>query len=91
MVGAALLLYGVLAQGSVVLPWFVPVCDVAAVLSLATTVALGSLDTQLRRTLRLVKSKPDRGSTFLLSPPLAPTTAGRSVSASVTASRSGSR
>ena len=52
MVGAALLLPGVLAQGSVVLPWFVPVCDVAAVLSLATTVVLGSLDTQLREDTR---------------------------------------
>jgi hypothetical protein len=52
VVGTALLLPGVLTNGSVVLPWFVPVCDVAAMLSMATTVVLGSLDTQLREDTR---------------------------------------
>jgi len=52
VVGAALLIPGILSRGSVLLPWFVPVCDVAAVLSMATTVVLGSLDTQLREDTR---------------------------------------
>ncbi len=52
VVGAALLIPGVLSRGTVFLPWFVPVCDVAAVLSMATTVVLGSLDTQLREDTR---------------------------------------
>ena len=52
VLGTALLLPGLLSSGSVVLPWFVPVCDVAAVLSMATTVVLGSLDAQLREDTR---------------------------------------
>ncbi|HEY0492504.1 MAG TPA: GAF domain-containing sensor histidine kinase [Candidatus Dormibacteraeota bacterium] len=52
ILGSALLLPGLLTGGSVVLPWFVPVCDVAAVLSMATTVVLGSLDAQLREDTR---------------------------------------
>ncbi|HEY8677175.1 MAG TPA: ATP-binding protein [Candidatus Dormibacteraeota bacterium] len=51
-VGTLLLLPGLLLRGNVVLSWFVPVCDVAAVLSMATTVVLGSLDTQLREDTR---------------------------------------
>ncbi|MDQ6710132.1 MAG: GAF domain-containing sensor histidine kinase [Candidatus Dormibacteraeota bacterium] len=51
-VGAALLLPGFLLPGRIALPWFVPVCDVAAVLSMATTAALGSLDAQLREDTR---------------------------------------
>lgn len=52
VLGTALLLPGLLSGGGVVLAWFVPVCDVAAVLSMATTVVLGSLDTQLREDTR---------------------------------------
>jgi signal transduction histidine kinase len=51
-VGILLLLPGLLLHGNVVLSWFVPVCDIAAVLSMATTVVLGSLDTQLREDTR---------------------------------------
>ncbi len=43
---------GLLQPGTVALPWFVPVCDVAAVLSMATTAVLGSLDAQLREDTR---------------------------------------
>jgi signal transduction histidine kinase len=52
ILGTALLLPGLLSSGSVLLAWFVPVCDVAAVLSMATTVVLSSLDTQLREDTR---------------------------------------
>lgn len=52
VLGTSLLLPGLLSAGSVLLPWFVPACDVAAVLSMATTVVLGSLDTQLREDTR---------------------------------------
>ncbi|HSO94228.1 MAG TPA: GAF domain-containing protein, partial [Candidatus Dormibacteraeota bacterium] len=52
ILGTALLLPGLLSNGTVVLDWFVPVCDVTAVLSMATTVVLGSLDTQLRQDTR---------------------------------------
>ncbi|MDQ6885546.1 MAG: GAF domain-containing protein, partial [Candidatus Dormibacteraeota bacterium] len=51
-IGAALLIPGLVLPLTVALPWFVPVCDVAAVLSMATTAILGSLDAQLREDTR---------------------------------------
>jgi signal transduction histidine kinase len=52
VVGLPILLWGIFASATVVLPWFVPVCDAVAVVSMVAVALLGSMDVELRRNRR---------------------------------------
>ena len=51
-IGFPILLWGILASGTLPLTWFVPACDAAAIVSMLVVTLLGSLDAELRRNRR---------------------------------------
>lgn len=51
-VGLPILLWGIFTSGTVVLPWFIPVCDAVAIVSMIVVALLGSMDAALRQNRR---------------------------------------
>ena len=52
LIGLPILLWGISSTTVTVLPWFVPVCDAVAIVSMLAVVLLGSLDAELRQNRR---------------------------------------